>query len=376
MALADPPVDLDPGSDTEHILNSKDDPKTAAAPATDTTAPPNDTTNPPEEPTEDEDDYMNMSFASPPTITTNKPPPETSLQRRARLKREASARAHPKSKAELAASSAAKRETGLATSLDESNKGFRMMAKLGFKPGAALGREGGEGRTEPVAVEVKEGRGGVGADAERKRKVREEVEMREVGVKRRREEEGDFRIRVAREREERRVEGLVVGAMGVCERLEAGKGEELNDSGAVGKGAEGEGEGDEGEGTLKQRRRRTTRPLQNTPLIYRTLIHTRLEKDREKRMRQDLNNSIGKGLPTYNDPGEDEDYRRAFAQEEVELEQEDPELEEFNSLEAAERLRRIVEYLREKHWYCFWCKMQYKDEGLEGCPGWTEEDHD
>ena len=57
-----------------------------------------------------------------------------------------------------------KREEGLAQSIAEpSNKGFAMLAKMGYKAGSGLGKEG-EGRLEPVGVEVKMGREGLGRD--------------------------------------------------------------------------------------------------------------------------------------------------------------------------------------------------------------------
>jgi len=78
----------------------------------------------------------------------------------------------------------------------------------------------------------------------------------------------------------------------------------------------------------------------------------------------------------YEDPEEDKQDRQAWGNEEEELEEEDPELDEFNAMEPAERLRRLVEYLRDTYHYCFWCKYQYPDGTMDGCPGLTEEDHD
>ena len=96
-------------------------------------------------------------------------------------------------------------------------------------------------------------------------------------------------------------------------------------------------------------------------------------------MRYDLHQSLSR-LPTYNDPDEDKDDKRALATDnnplEEDIEQEDPELDEFNALEPAQRLRRVVGYLRETYHYCFWCKYRYLDGSMEGCPGVAEEDHD
>merc|ERR1719158_427162 len=57
-----------------------------------------------------------------------------------------------------------KREEGLAQSIAEpSNKGFAMLAKMGYKAGDSLGKDN-TGRVEPVGVEVKVGRGGLGRE--------------------------------------------------------------------------------------------------------------------------------------------------------------------------------------------------------------------
>lgn len=55
------------------------------------------------------------------------------------------------------------REEGLATKIDENNKGFAMLAKMGYKPGTSLGKDN-SGRVEPIPLQVKEGRAGFGRD--------------------------------------------------------------------------------------------------------------------------------------------------------------------------------------------------------------------
>ncbi len=217
-----------------------------------------------------------------------------------------------------------------------------MMAKLGFKPGAALGTSANpNARTEPLGISVKEDRGGVGMLNERKRKFREEAE----GVEqKRRAEEGDYRERVGREREEKRVEGMFWGGMRVLEGLEQPEG------------------GDEV-------------PAQKVNLLWRGLVRERWEKERERRARYDLHQSLSRSA-AYEDSEEDERDRRALGKEEEDVEEDDEELDEFLGLEGKERLRRLVEYLRQEHRYCFWCKFKYEDEKMDGCPGLEEDDHD
>jgi Domain of unknown function (DUF4187)/G-patch domain len=264
----------------------------------------------------------------------------------------------------LRAEEKAAREAALSKSLDASNKGFKMMKMMGFKEGSALGRgTTGDGMTEPLNIIVKEDRGGIGLDSEKKRKFREQVEEEAKRVKA---EEGDYRERVRKEREERRLEGLVHGAQKVAEKLDTE--------------ADGEDEDNPQDNTRQPipKLPRKVRPTSQINILWRGLVLHREQRDRERRMRYDLHQSLSR-LPTYNDPDEDKDDKRALGTDnplEEDVEQEDPELDEFNALEPAERLRRVVGYLREKYHYCFWCKYRYLDASMEGCPGVTEEDHD
>ncbi|KAI1501778.1 putative G-patch domain protein [Biscogniauxia marginata] len=312
-----------------------------------------------------EDDYMNMAFGEEP-----KPAIETSLQRRQRLRREGEIKGRVKSKAELAAEEREAREAALSKSLLEEaqakkSKGFSMMAKMGFKGGALGSKDNTDALLEPIRPEVKDDRGGIGLDSDRKRKLNETTKDQQKKLK---VDEDEFRDRVRREREQARLERQVYGAMKVCERMD----EEKPTGGPRGD--------DETDDTAKKRTL-STRPLKSIPVVWRGLVRRREEAERDRRMKYDLEQSSTR-LPTYEDDLEDADDREAMGKTHTayatveDLDEEDPELDEFDALEVDERLRRLVEYLRKEYNYCFWCKFTYPDTAMDGCPGLTEEEHD
>ena len=265
-----------------------------------------------------------------------------------------------------------------------------MLAKLGFQPGSGLGprretstradssastaaakdatpgaaeKPAPEGpRLEPLLVDVKADRGGIGLDDERKRKVRDAAGAERVAKKARVEESGvEFRERVAREREEKRRISMIAGAMRVAERMDE---ESAEPPTAI-------------DGSKKTKSQARPKPLRAVNLLYRSLERDRRVTERDRRMRHDMMQS----LPTnraYDDPDEDEQDRMALGKdvEELDGEESDEELDAFEALEPEERLAKLTAYLREKHWYCFWCKCAYESEEMEGCPGEKEEDHD
>lgn len=357
-----------------------------------------------EEDEEEEDDYMNMTFDDPPAKQ-----PETSLQRSQRLRKEGLKRGIVASKAELAAQERQRREEGLSRSLitgaaepsdrtgancpaanppKTKSKGLAMMAKMGFTPGSALGsRDNPTARSEPLRIETKEDRGGIGADADKKRKLAEAAEAAGADKRARLEELGDYRVRMARERDAARKEKLVFAAQKVAEKMDE------DDGGASTLAAGGEVSG--------KAKASSSRPLKSVPVVYRGLVRRREEAERDRRMRYDLEQSSGglsARLPAYEDEGMDDDDKMALGggggggsgaaggrtekknktvyMPADDLDEEDAELDEFEALEVDDKLARLVAYLRERRRYCFWCKLAYPDEEMEGCPGLTEEDHD
>lgn len=326
-----------------------------------------------------EDDYLTMTFAEP---SSSAPVRESLTQATKRKQREAEHRGRPKSKSAIAAEEAARRDEALARStLDPSSKGFKMMAKLGYKPGSALGKRdsnGGEsmGLLEPVGVELKEGRSGIGADSEKKRKFRQEVEAKMEGEKRQKVDEGEFRERQRLDREERRKEAQIAAAQKVAERLEEEE-EEEKEKERIGQDADIAAEGRKGVNNFTPR---TRRPLSQVNVLWRGAVKQRELAERDRRMRYDLHQSLSRN-PMYDDPDEDKEDEMALGKNdtevvELDLDLEDEELDEFESLESSEKLQRLVQYLRQCWHYCFWCKYRYEDDNMDGCPGTTEEDHD
>lgn len=102
------------------------------------------------------------------------------------------------------------RDQGLGTALSGSNKGFAMMAKMGYKAGQSIGRASAQGIVEPIGIQLKSDRGGLGREEalrqlkERrlelvlKRKMGTTVQKVQVSVE-------DFRRRLTQQANERQV---------------------------------------------------------------------------------------------------------------------------------------------------------------------------
>ncbi|XP_064623477.1 G patch domain-containing protein 11-like isoform X2 [Lineus longissimus] len=230
-----------------------------------------------------------------------------------------------------------KREEGLGNALGTENKGFALLQKMGYKEGMSLGKEG-KGRKEPVPVELKLGRGGLGRDAEMKRKHIQIQSYREVMKAKRAkyavQQQKDFRQRMAGLLSEKRVHGDLMKSQRVCEQLDTEK-----------KG-------------LKQ-------PLE-TFFWPEALL---------KPAAQD----VDFGDVEDDDDDKPSDYYQLPPDEEKEDEGEQPEPEEEEcNLEEPDQLAVLTEYLRSTYFYCLWCGITYNDsEDLEdNCPGDTSTDHD
>ncbi|KAI1977787.1 hypothetical protein LOZ53_002164 [Ophidiomyces ophidiicola] len=348
---------------------------------------------------DDADDYMAMAFSEPAAR-------ESLTQRRRRQLREAEARARVPSKAERAAAAAAARDAALATSaLDPASKGFQIMARLGYTAGSALGRAPpstdddhcARRITEPLAIAVKDGRGGVGLDSLRKRRLRDQLDAH---AKRLQTDQLDFRARARLESDARRAEAQFRAAQAVAEGLDL----DADEAPASAEHKHCHAGTDTGTDTAKHRCSHCppVRPLARINLLYRGLVRARELQHRDAHAAHRRHHALadsardlaspsasramaGLSLPACaEDDDLDPDDKLALGRTadghivapDEDDDEDDPELDEFNALPPQDRLARLVRYLRDTHCYCFWCKCRYDSPRMDGCPGLTEDDHD
>lgn len=57
-----------------------------------------------------------------------------------------------------------RREEGLKSAIPSDNKGFSMLAKMGYKQGDSIGRSSSSGIVEPISIQIKSDRGGLGRE--------------------------------------------------------------------------------------------------------------------------------------------------------------------------------------------------------------------
>lgn len=273
-----------------------------------------------------------------------------------------------------------------------------MMARLGYKPGSALGKDTSTDNdspdrglnprlTEPISVTVKENRGGIGLETDKKRKFQE---VADIETKRTKAQEGEFRQRISAEKEEKRREAQFAAAQKVLEKLdnEAEEVERIQHHQHSIREPRNEAPSPRENGGVKAER--NALPTFNTNILYRGLVRDRERKDLERRAARDRfsllspnDANIHYKLPSLDDDELENSDKIALGMTpekdilDIEFDDHlDEELEEFNSLSSQERLRRIVHYLRENYNYCFWCKCRYDSAEMNECPGPAEEDHD
>lgn len=208
---------------------------------------------------------------------------------------------------------AERREEGMKEAIPVQNKGFAMLRKMGYNPGEGLGKAG-EGRTEPVPVELKADRGGLGREAAIKEIVSRKLTMlaRKISNQSSTSSLAEFRNRMKDQATQRLVAADLRKSQRMCENLDEQKG--------------------------------TDKPAE--PWFW-------PEKE----------------------PEEEGDKKKLKLEEEVEDEK--PKEDEDDQLEPTEKLELLTTYLRRVHLYCIWCGTLFDDDQdlSSNCPGFTREDH-
>lgn len=139
---------------------------------------------------------------------------ETYSERRKKQLRQQQEKAYIKPRAQLEQE---EREKGLQKQVDEQNKGMKMLMKMGFKKGMALGQQPG-GIVEPIQVDLKAGRSGIGMDTQLKKRAREAEE--EEARKRVDIDPEDYRGIMAQKAKDHQYTRYITAAVSVCEKLD------------------------------------------------------------------------------------------------------------------------------------------------------------
>ncbi|KAI7744810.1 hypothetical protein M8C21_020950 [Ambrosia artemisiifolia] len=108
----------------------------------------------------------------------------------------------------------------LESAIPQSNIGFKMLKQMGYTPGSGLGGSGGTGRVEPVGVEIRRSRAGIGREDPVKEKMRKEEELMVENKRREEELMADFGCRVKERWRSKRVVVNFYKAKGVLDQLE------------------------------------------------------------------------------------------------------------------------------------------------------------
>jgi len=239
-----------------------------------------------------------------------------------------------KSKAELESE---KREEGLQKSLDSSNKGFALLAKMGYKAGDSLGKSSGKSNTgivEPIGIEVKNNRGGLGRETAKKQIKETKAKLRSLkktsnSVPFSAE---DFRASQSKKLKAKKVEGDLYRAQKATRQLD-------------------------------QMSKEFTEPIESW--FWPKVIKEPTEEtdiDLEEPKIKDITNEDEEQVNAENN-----------LQEIIETEE-----EEEVEIPPDEMLKIITEYLRTDYLFCIWCGITFEnaDDLNSNCPGNSRDDHD
>ncbi|XP_059104317.1 G patch domain-containing protein 11 [Peromyscus eremicus] len=175
---------------------------------------------------EEEEDYMSDAFIN---VQEDVRPGVPMLRqiREARRKEEKQQEANLKNRQKsVKEEERERRDLGLKNALGCENKGFALLQKMGYKSGQALGKSG-DGIVEPIPLNVKTGKSGLGHETLQKRKAEERLEnyRRKIHMINQNEEKAaeQFRMRMKSKQDEMRLEGDLRRSQRACQQLDTQK---------------------------------------------------------------------------------------------------------------------------------------------------------
>ncbi|KAK9363068.1 hypothetical protein V1504DRAFT_417784 [Lipomyces starkeyi] len=237
-----------------------------------------------------------------------------------------------------------------------------IMKKMGFVPGHGLGKTGDDAEHEPLRPVLKYDRGGIGMAAAHHAHIQSEARRAQELAQA---EKQSFIDRKREEQLEKRISGQLREAQNICQELDISNDPRLESilySHSSASGGPNSREYNELDVPM----------LRSVNFLWREVVVERQNADYEKHLRSRILDR-----PSSVDADEPENLE-SRVEEFVPEDYMDEELETFNSLESAKKLEVVLEYLRQKYYYCFWCGCKYDDavDLDQNCPGLTEEDHE
>ncbi|KAH8360268.1 hypothetical protein KR093_011830 [Drosophila rubida] len=265
---------------------------------------------------DEEDDYMSDKFLS--GLQEVRPSLVNNRAKKRQIKVQAKQEEHIKRQREASKAATvdnSRLQQTLNQPLAADNKGFQLLAKMGYKAGSGLGKQP-DARTEPIAISIKNDRGGLGREAAmaeltaKRQEMRRAHLLRKAGI-----ESGEeisteaYRKRATQKAEERKLQYDVKRCQQTCESLDLAAG--------------------------------VTEPA--LEFFW---------------------------PPKPIEQNDDEPTEESASQE---AEQEEKE-EQYS---AGEQLDLLMSYLRTSYQFCYWCGTHYENaEDLDSnCPGLTRDEH-
>ncbi|KAL7060032.1 hypothetical protein AAHC03_010094 [Spirometra sp. Aus1] len=297
-----------------------------------------------------DDDYMSDKFLNPPT----QPKPGLLNVRSVQQHRVALERAHSSKSISREKQMELSRDKGLNTKIGEENVGFKLMMKMGFKPSGGLGKHA-EGRSEPIPIEIIDGRAGLGLHNIHQKRIR----LKEQRQHKMEAFQHQFRDSMAARFKMEKAQRQLNAARGICKRLDLSQNREKPTSDDFWPPDDIKAQLLAQSSLIRKEVCRSNRPKYHKRLRSASPDHLKREETIE---------SLASGYESPEAPASSSDDELC----DIDAAQHGP-----VEKRPDEILLRLSLYLRETHFYCFWCGAQYAGYSAlaSNCPGPSEDDH-